>query len=129
MINLASVQYIIIIWKYLSRETTFSRTAFPFMCIKMAAALAHLFTYKDKLVVILCYVIYVALNYAYNSYEFWQTNKQYNRADLSLPCPPIQHCNLLVLSSTSDTTFYVQVYKSCLIFNRLSFLRSGQCYM
>lgn len=92
-------------------------------------ALAHLSTYKDKLVVILCYVIYVALNYAYNSYEFWQTNKQYNRADLRLPCPPIQHCNLLVISSTSDTTFYVQVYKSCLIFNRLSFLRSGQCYM
>lgn len=27
-------------------------------------ALAHLSTYKDKLVFILCYVIYVALNYA-----------------------------------------------------------------
>lgn len=47
-----------------------------YVYIKMTAALAHLSTYKDKLVFILCYVIYVALNYAYNSYEFWQTNKQ-----------------------------------------------------
>lgn len=36
------------------------------MCIKMVVVLVYLFFYKDKFVFILCYVIYVVLNYVYN---------------------------------------------------------------
>lgn len=64
-------------------------------------ALAHLCSYRDKLVFILCYVIYVALNYAYNSYEFWQTNKQYNRAARS-KCAIPPNTALLLTSNKFD---------------------------
>lgn len=80
-----------------------------YVYIKMTAALAHLSTYKDKLVFILCYVIYVALNYAYNSYEFWQTNKQYNRADLSLPSPPPNTALLLTSNKFDLRHRYIKV--------------------